>query len=203
MVESWTRKASVCIHLVVEQIQVCLTALRSPGPYVVSLFVLLGCWGNRFAWRPAHTGTLCSIASPRLCLLLGRQAEARGAACPARLIVHSIKRSNGQRRGVECVPSDLTLTEWTGLSVTEGVSEWSGRQYPFPSVSRHSGHDWMQLCRDTAQPRSAPGGPGLTSETSRQHGWSMPSDNKWNNHLLPHPPPLHLPPWQVPPAGEW
>lgn len=120
--------------------------------------------------------------------------ESRGPACPVKFIVHSIKGPNGQQRGAKCVPWDLTLTEWTGLSVTEGVSEWFGRQYPFPSISRHLGHDSIQLCTDTAQPRSAPGGRGLTSETSRQRGWSMPSDNKWNNHLFSHPSTsLHLP----------
>lgn len=45
---------------------------------------------------------------------------------------------------------------------------------PVSSMNRHLGHDSIQLCTDTAQPRSGPGGPGLTSETSRHRADQCP-----------------------------
>lgn len=134
------------------------------------------------------------LHSPKGSAVLGLLSPEAGPRVGVQLVPSSLSSTPSKglmvSRGAKCVPRDLTLTEWTGLSVTEGVSEWFGRQYPFPSISRHLGHDSIQLCTDTARPRSAPGGPGLTSETSSRQGWSMPSDNKWNSHLFPHPPPL-------------
>lgn len=80
-------------------------------------------------------------------------------------------------REAKRVPGGLTLTEWTCLSVTQGVSGWWGRQYPFPSMSSHSDHDSIR------PPLTWPSPEGLLGELPSPpppagRGWSMPADNR-------------------------
>lgn len=135
------------------------------------------CWfshGRQAWWLLGLLWWLCGTACLVTALALCQPHAATSAACPV-LLGLSATPSKGLMvsREAKCVPCDLTLTEWTCLSVTEGVSGWFGRQYPFPSMSSHSAHDSIPL---PWHGRAPPAGAALASGRPRE-GRSMPPDS--------------------------